>query len=132
MSVSVEGAHQVELLLFEIGESVYGADASQVRRIDRPGPNPISRPELGTPRRAHRALVFATPEGEAELLVDLVRGVVNVSLEELRRLPLVSQGLSFAVGMWLGADRPIVLLDLPLMASVVPAGKETTHVPDHP
>ncbi len=130
MSTVPEPTPNVELLLFEIADAVYGVDASQVRRIDRPGPHAIVRPELGIPHRNARALVFVTPEGEGELAVDGVRGVVNVSFDELRRLPPVTRGLSFAVGMWLGSDRPILLIDLPETARAASAAKEH-HVPDH-
>lgn len=111
-------ATSVELLLFEIGPAVYAVDASQVLRIDRAGPEGIILDELGRPAVGTRALVFDTGAGEAQLVVDRVQGVVPAALQHLRRMPPVARCHAFALGMWLGAERPILLIDLPETARV--------------
>ncbi|WP_370459038.1 Frizzy aggregation protein FrzB [Aggregicoccus sp. 17bor-14] len=112
-------AEQVDLLFFEVGNAVYGADASQVLRIDRALPDDFSVPELGVLRQGARALVFQLPEGEGHLRVDAVRGVRPVPLNALRRMPPPAGAPPYAVGLCLDAaedpaqdSAPVLLIDL--------------------
>ena len=108
-----QGLDEVDILFFEIGHETYGADASQVVRIDRALPEDLVLPELGSPKRGNRALVFETPEGEGHLKVDVVRGVRPVPLVALRRLPAAVTAAPFTVGVCLDDDRrPVLLIDL--------------------
>jgi chemotaxis signal transduction protein len=108
-----QAAEEVDILFFEIGHEMYGADASQVLRIDRSLQDDLVLPELGQPARGNRALVFETPEGESHLKVDVVRGVRPVPLGALRRLPAAVAAAPFAVGVCLDGDtRPVLLIDL--------------------
>jgi hypothetical protein len=105
-------AEQVDLLLFEIGDQVFGTDASTVLRIDRPGPNARVLTDLGLLRFGSRALVFNSPQGEAQLTVDAIRPVERARVASLRRVPLAGAICPYAVGFWLDGDVPIVLVDL--------------------
>ncbi len=108
-----QALEDVDILFFEIGNDTYGADASQVLRIDRALPEDLVLPELGQPARGGRAIVFETPEGEGHLKVDVVRGVRPVPLNSLRRLPAAVSAASFTVGVCLDDDRrPVLLIDL--------------------
>lgn len=103
---------EVDILFFEVGDIVYGTDASQVLRIDRSLAEDLSLPELGPLKRGHRALVFDAPEGEGHLKVDAIRGVRPVPIQHLRRLPPVVGAASYAVGVFLDDARPVMLIDL--------------------
>ena len=103
---------EVDVLFFEVGDVVYGTDASQVLRIERSLPDDLRVPELGALRRGNRALVFDAPEGEGHLKVDAIRGVRPVPIRDLRRLPLVAGAASYTVGVFLDQERPVMLIDL--------------------
>lgn len=103
---------EVDILFFEIGDRLYGTDASQVLRIDRSLPEDISEPKLGELRRGGRALVFATSEGEAHLKVDAVRGVKPILIADLRRLPAAVCAAPFTIGACLDQTRLVLLIDL--------------------
>ncbi|MGQ0504427.1 MAG: Frizzy aggregation protein FrzB [Myxococcaceae bacterium] len=105
-------ARSLELLLFEVGDEVYGADATQVLRIDKPADDALTLVPLGELKRGSRALVFRTQSGEGQLRVDRVRGVASAGPNTLRRLPPAARRLPCAIGVWLAEDRPILLLDL--------------------
>ncbi len=105
-------AEEVDILFFEVGEHVYGVDASQVLRIERALPQDLARPELGVLRRGTRALVFITPEGEAHLKVDVVQGVRPVPITDLRRLPATAGAAHFTIGACLDQARLVLLIDL--------------------
>ncbi|HET9451951.1 MAG TPA: Frizzy aggregation protein FrzB [Aggregicoccus sp.] len=113
-------AEQVDLLFFEVGASLYGADASQVLRIDRAQQDDFTLPDLGALREGTRALVFQLPEGEGHLRVDAVRGVRPVPLTALRRMPPPAAAPPYAVGLCLEQDlsqtpeqaQPVLLIDL--------------------
>ena len=108
-----DGMHEeVDILFFEVGDSVYGMDASQVLRIERALAEDLTLPELGPLRRGHRAIVFDTPEGEGHLKVDAIRGVRPVPIQHLRRLPPVTGAAAFAVGAFLDGSRLVMLIDL--------------------
>jgi chemotaxis signal transduction protein len=103
---------EVDILFFDVGEHVYGTDASQVLRIERSLPEDLSRPELGALRRGTRALVFSTSEGEAHLKVDAVRGVRPIPVADLRRLPPAVNAAHFTIGACLDQARLVLLIDL--------------------
>lgn len=103
---------EVDVLFFEVGEHVYGVDASQVQRIERALPGDLARPELGALARGLRALVFDTPEGEVHLKVDVVRGVRPIPVADLRRLPEAVTAAPFTIGVCLDEARPVLLIDL--------------------
>lgn len=107
------GEREVELILFEVGDQVYGADAALVVRIDRPDEEAIARSDLGALKRGNRAIVFAGPGAKGALRVDAVRGVVTVPVDTLRKLPGAAVGKdSCAVGVWLNGEKPVLLVDL--------------------
>jgi chemotaxis signal transduction protein len=107
---------EVEVLLFEVGGSLFGADASQVLRIDRPVASAQEAQAapgvLGLARTAGRALVFRTPQGYGQLKVDAVMGVRPVPVDSLRRLPAAAATQAYAIGVWLDGDKPVLLIDL--------------------
>jgi hypothetical protein len=103
---------EVDILFFEIGDRLYGTDASQVLRIDRSLPEDLSVPSLGEMRRGGRALVFSTSEGEAHLKVDGVRGVKPILIADLRRLPPAVNAAPFTIGACLDQTRLVLLIDL--------------------
>jgi chemotaxis signal transduction protein len=103
---------EVDVLFFEVGDAVYGTDASMVLRIDRSHPDDLALPELGSLKRGNRALVFETSEGEGHLMVDAIRGVRTVPVVDLRRLPPVASAASYTVGVFLDQERPVLLIDL--------------------
>ncbi|WP_257447069.1 Frizzy aggregation protein FrzB [Archangium lipolyticum] len=105
--------NEVDVLFFEVGDIVYGTDASQVLRIDRSHPDDLELEGLGPLKRGNRALVFDTPEGEGHLKVDTIRGVRPVPIVALRRLPSVVFAAPYTVGVFLDEkDRPVMLIDL--------------------
>jgi chemotaxis signal transduction protein len=104
--------NEVDVLFFEVGDTVYGTDASMVLRIDRSHPDDLELAELGALHRGNRVLVFETTEGEGHLKVDAIRGVRPVPIVALRRLPPVALAASYAVGVFLDEERPVLLIDL--------------------
>jgi hypothetical protein len=105
-------ATEVDVLFFEVGDILYGTDASVVLRIDRSHPDDLALPELGELKRGNRALVFETPEGEGHLKVDAIRGVRPVPIMDLRRLPPAVAAAPYAVGVFLDQEHPVMLIDL--------------------
>lgn len=104
---------EVDILFFEVGDTVYGTDASRVLRIDRSHPDDIELAGLGALHRGNRVLAFETTEGgEGHLKVDAIRGVRPVPIVALRRLPPVVLAASYAVGVFLDEERPVLLIDL--------------------
>jgi chemotaxis signal transduction protein len=106
-----ELAERVDVLLFEVGERLYGADATQVLRIDPRGPVDVAG-SLGPLKPLGRALIVRGPEGEASVPVDAVRGIRRAVLGELRRNPAPAHGHPCAIGFWLDGGTPVVLIDL--------------------
>ena len=102
----------MDILFFEVGAALYGADASQVLRIDRSLSEDIVLEVLGPLEHGRRALVFDTEDGERHLKVDGVRGVRAVPANVLRRLPSVTGAPSYTIGLCLDAERPVLLIDL--------------------
>jgi hypothetical protein len=102
----------VDLLLFEVGERVYGADATQVLRIDHRRPDALPARFLGPLTTGDRALVVQGSDGEAQIPVDVVRGVRRTPVVELRRRPHPAWGDPSAIGFWLDGETPVVLIDL--------------------
>jgi chemotaxis signal transduction protein len=103
---------EIDILFFEIGGQVYGADASQVLRIDRALPGDLALPELGELKSGARALVFDTSQGESHLKVDVVQGVRPIPLTDLRRLPRSVNAAPFTIGACLDEARLVLLIDL--------------------
>jgi chemotaxis signal transduction protein len=110
--VSDASPELVDILLFEVGDRVYGADATQVLRISRRSQGSADLRMLGPLKEGTRALVVKGPDGEAELPVDSVRGIRRTPVGELRRRPATAHGDPSAVGFWLDGDTPVVLIDL--------------------
>jgi chemotaxis signal transduction protein len=107
-------ATRVDVLLFRIGPSRYGADASQVLRIVRAGFLARLVDALGMPDEGTRAVVFETPSGEQQVCVDAVEGVRTLAVQDLRRVPLAAAAPAGILGLWLEDGRhPVVLIDLP-------------------
>lgn len=103
---------EIELLLFEVGGQRYGADASQVLRIERPEEEAFAVEALGTLARGGRSLVFETSSGEGQLKVDSVHGVRTVPLNALRRMPATARASPYLLGVWLDGEKTILLIDL--------------------
>jgi chemotaxis signal transduction protein len=103
----------VEIVLFEINGTRYGADMSQVRRIDRFDSQESVGAPLGVPRVGKRALIF-NPSGHREhhLAIDSTSGVQRISSDALRRLPNAVQAAPFILGAYLDQDVAILLIDL--------------------
>ena len=128
MSAPAYTRTEIELLLFELGGAMFGADASQVLRIDRPAtatapgeaaPTEVTFPAASAPLKAStpshvagRSLVFRTPQGFGQLKVDVVWGVRQVAVDALRRLPAAAATQPYAIGVWLDGDKPVLLIDL--------------------
>ncbi|KFE66870.1 Frizzy aggregation protein frzB [Hyalangium minutum] len=103
---------EVDVLFFEIGDRLYGTDASQVLRIERALPEDLSVPSLGELRRGRRALVFSTSQGEAHLKVDVVHAVRPILIANLRQLPPAVNAAPFTIGACLDQTRLVLLIDL--------------------
>jgi chemotaxis signal transduction protein len=112
MDEQTRAEEEVDILFFDIGEHLYGTDASQVLRIERSLPEDLSLPELGALKRGSRALVFSTEEGESHLKVDGVRGVRPIPISDLRRLPAAVNAARFTIGACLDQARLVLLIDL--------------------
>ncbi len=106
-------AAEVEILLFEVGGSRYGADAAQVLRVDQPRPGIRSVVALGAARDGARALIFESPTGVMnQLQVDVVHGIRTVPIAQLWRLPAGISPQALAIGVWLDGATPVLLMDL--------------------
>ena len=107
----------VDILVFEVAGTRFGADASQVLRIARPDDETSVGQPLGAPKRGNRALVFKGPDGGLRRLdIDRVNGVQTISIESLRRLPGPARVGPNPIGAWLDGDRAVLLVDLVKMA----------------
>jgi hypothetical protein len=104
----------VQLVLFEVAGTLLAADATQIVRIDRAAPDAHALCGIAAPGQGVRALVYRRPGGggEAQLRVDSIHGVVTAAVESLRRMPAAARAFDFALGFWLGKDRPVLLVDL--------------------
>ncbi|MBI3184275.1 MAG: Frizzy aggregation protein FrzB [Myxococcales bacterium] len=121
---------EIDLLLFEVGGELYGAEASQVQRIERvrgsPRPNSLGRAADGA-----RSLAVGASEGGDRVDVDLVLGIVTVSAGALRRVPLAARPRPYAIGLWLDRERPVVLIDLPeVITNPSPISGDATRKPE--
>ena len=112
----MNAAEQIDLVIFEIAGTRYGADLGQVRRIDIDEPTESIGQPLGKPDRGGRALVFEVDHGhERRLAVDNVLGVSRVLITSLRRMPPAVNAAKFSIGAWLDGDAPVLLIDLIVM-----------------
>ncbi|MER2559291.1 MAG: chemotaxis protein CheW [Myxococcaceae bacterium] len=103
----------VEIVLFDIAGTRYGADMTQVRRIGRADEHDSVGTPLGPPASGRRALIFSPAEGhEVCLPIDGVLGVQTVRRDDLRRLPLAAGPTPFIIGAWLDRDQTVLLVDL--------------------
>lgn len=104
----------VDVLLFRLGATRYGADASQVLRIDRANVGTRLAHALDAPNIGTRALIFRTGADESSLFVDEVEGVRRVAIDTLRRVPRAAGQPPGVIGLWLESpEKAIVLVDLP-------------------
>jgi hypothetical protein len=103
----------VDILVFEIAGVRFGADATQVVRIDRPLDEVSVGAPLGQVAHGNRALIFTDPSGGARRLdIDKVNGVKTIPIESLRRLPAPARVGPITIGTWLDGDRAVLLVDL--------------------
>lgn len=109
---SAPASGDVDILFFEIAGQLYGVDAKQVVRVDRPEPSSIELAGLGKPSVGSRSLVFGVGDEEAGLKVDLVRGISAVGVDRIRRMPSVAMAEPYAVGVYLDGEQAVVLIDL--------------------
>lgn len=109
----IDPSEQVEIVLFDVAGTRYGADMTQVRRIDRHDPHDSVGAPLGPCREGTRSLVFS-PDGarDLHLAVDAVLGVRTVHRDELRRLPPAVGHSPYVIGAWLEQDAAVLLVDL--------------------
>jgi chemotaxis signal transduction protein len=116
----------IDLVIFEVAGIRYGADLTQVRRIDIHEPTESVGQPLGPPDTGHRSLVFEIDRGrERRLTVDQVMGVSRVPLTSLRRMPPAVKAAPFSIGAWLDGDATVLLIDL--LSMVLPDQKELPH-----
>jgi hypothetical protein len=117
---------ECDVFFFEVGGQVFGADPTDVLRIDR------SRPELLTamlqlPVRSARVMVVRGIAGEVQVPVDTVLGVRRVGQLRLRRTPTFLQLLGgnwtrWLLGLVLREDEdqpPVVVVDLKALCQQV-------------
>ena len=106
----------IELVVFELGGVRYGADLSQVVRLDFYDPASSVGAPLGPPRQGKKALMIDAGDGRDWCLaIDTLHGVRSVPVEQLRRLPAVAQGGVISIGAWLDGDQAVLLVDLRAM-----------------
>jgi chemotaxis signal transduction protein len=117
----------VDVVLFEIAGVRYGADLTQVRRVDLDDPTESVGFPLGRPAVGRRALVFGG-EGHTEcrLAVDAVLGVKKILVSELRRMPRTVAAPAMTLGAWLDGRGTVLLVDL---HALNPFTKRTTSPP---
>ena len=113
--MSEGGEGRVQLVLFQVGARRFGADAAEVKRVERGQPGDFRLPTLGALGPNGRALVFEAEGRELRLAVDAVLGLADAGLESLRRLPAGASPRPYAVGLWLDAKDPVLLLELAKM-----------------
>lgn len=112
---------KVDIFLFELAGSRYGADAGQILRVGKVSDEVSVGVPLGKPLKGDRCLVFQTPAGEARRLdIDRAIGVREVPVTALRRLPVSAKVIAAAVGAWLDGEDTILLIDLPTLIPVTP------------
>lgn len=123
--MSDEAIDTVEIVLFDIAGTRYGADMTQVRRIGRHDETDSVGAPLGAPLEGRRAIIFASSgQHEVGLTIDGVLGVRTVSKAELRRLPLAAGPSPYIIGAWLDRDQAVLLVDL---FATNPFRPEATH-----
>ena len=113
-------AENVDLVLFELGGVRYGADLSQVVRLDFFDAKTSVGAPLGSARAGNKALVIDAGDGRDWCLaIDTLHGVRSVPVEQLRRLPQVARGGAISIGAWLDGDQAVLLVDLKAMTTAV-------------
>ena len=101
----------MNLLLFQVGARRFGADAAEVKRVERSRPGDGRLSTLGSLSSGMRALVFDVEGSERRLQVDEVLGLALVEVDALRRIPQGASPRPYAVGLWLD-EEPVLLLEL--------------------
>jgi|CXWL01.1.fsa_nt_gi hypothetical protein len=111
---------KVDIFLFELAGSRYGADAGQVLRVGSMEEEQSIGFPLGKPTQADRCLVFLTEGGTARRLdIDRAIGIREVPVTALRRLPTSAKVSAATVGAWLDGEETVLLVDL---TALVPKG----------
>ncbi|MBX7113024.1 MAG: Frizzy aggregation protein FrzB [Myxococcaceae bacterium] len=112
---------KVDIFLFELAGTRYGADAGQVVKVGHVEKETSVGAPLGKPLKGGRCLVFHTEAGTAHRLdIDRAIGVREVPVASLRRLPSSAVANKAAVGAWLDGEQTVLLIDLP---ALVPGGR---------
>ncbi len=108
----------VDLVVFELGGVRYGADLSQVIRLDFFDAQSSVGAPLGPAREGTRALMIDAGDGRDWCLaIDTLHGVRSVPVEQLRKLPPVARGGQISIGAWLDGDQAVLLVDLRAMTT---------------
>ena len=112
----MSAATNIDLVVFELAGVRYGADLSQVIRLDvYDAASSVGSP-LGPAREGTKALMIDAGDGrEWCLAIDTLHGVRSVPVEQLRRLPEVARGAGISIGAWLDGDQAVLLVDLRAM-----------------
>ena len=114
----MKAAETIELVVFELGGVRYGADLTQVIRLDFFDPGSSVGAPLGKPKEGTRALIINAGDGRDWCLaIDTLHGVRSVPVEQLRRLPSVALGGAISIGAWLDGDQAVLLVDLKAMTA---------------
>jgi chemotaxis signal transduction protein len=108
-------SERAQILLFQVGARRFGADAAEVKRVERSEAGDLGLPALGELSQGARALVFDCEGREVRLKVDAVLGLAQPEVDALRRLPAAASPRPYAVGLWLDAKDPVLLLELSKM-----------------
>jgi chemotaxis signal transduction protein len=106
----------IDLVVFELAGIRYGADLSQVIRLDFFDEKSSVGQPLGAPSVGAKALMIDAGDGrEWCLAIDTLHGVRSVPVEQLRRLPQVARGGAISIGAWLDGEQAVLLVDLKAM-----------------
>ena len=106
----------INLVIFDLGGVRYGADLSDVIKLDFYDPSCSVGAPLGSPRLGDRCLMIDAQDGKRWCLaVDTLHGVRSVPVAQLRRLPAIAHGGEMSIGTWLDGDEAVLLVDLAAM-----------------
>lgn len=116
--MSADVGENIDLVVFELGGVRYGADLSQVIRLDFYDAATSVGAPLGAPRLGTKALMIDAGDGRDWCLaIDALHGVRSVPVEQLRRLPPVARGGAISIGAWLDGEKAVLLVDLKAMTT---------------
>jgi hypothetical protein len=106
----------LNLVIFELGGTRFGADLTQVIRLDFYDVDCSVGTPLGAPSSGAKCLMIDAQDGRDWCLaIDALLGVRSVPLEELRRLPALAHGGAISIGAWLDGKEAVLLVDLVAM-----------------